>query len=165
MNTPVMGVTQDDPGKFILGTVPVEADGSAHFRVPSGVGVFFQALDERDRALRTMRSLTYVQPNQTLSCIGCHEPRNTTPANALPAAASARRRRSPSARKAPGRCVSTAWCNRCSTGTASAATTPVGAAAARFNLEPANAYASLIGYGSPSLRDHVLTRYREGIAR
>ena len=31
----------------ILGTVPVEADGSAYFLVPSGVPVFFQALDER----------------------------------------------------------------------------------------------------------------------
>ncbi len=163
MNTPVMGVTQDDPGKFILGTVPVEADGSAHFRVPSGVGVFFQALDERDRALRTMRSLTYVQPNQTLSCIGCHEPRNTTPANALPAAATR-----PPAKITLGpegswplrfdRLVQPVLDRHC-VGCHYAGGEP---AAARFNLEPANAYASLIGYGSPSLRDHVLTRYREG---
>ena len=45
MNHPVLGISAEDPGKFVLGTVPVEADGSAHFRVPSGVPVFFQALD------------------------------------------------------------------------------------------------------------------------
>ena len=27
---------REDPGKFVLGTVPVEADGSAYFRVPVG---------------------------------------------------------------------------------------------------------------------------------
>jgi hypothetical protein len=37
MNYPNLGVTRDDPGKCVLGTVPVEEDGSAYFRVPSGV--------------------------------------------------------------------------------------------------------------------------------
>ena len=79
MNTPNIGVTEDDPGKYILGTVPVEKDGSAHFKVPSGVSFFFQALDKDGFALQTMRSLTSVQPGQTLSCIGCHEGRTTSP--------------------------------------------------------------------------------------
>jgi hypothetical protein len=79
MNNPVLGVSREDPGKFVLGTVPVEADGSAHFPVPSGLSVFFQALDEQGMAVQTMRSLTYVQPNTTLSCIGCHEHRDTAP--------------------------------------------------------------------------------------
>ena len=43
MNNPNLGVSSEDPGKFILGTVPVEKDGSAYFRAPSGVSVFFQA--------------------------------------------------------------------------------------------------------------------------
>jgi hypothetical protein len=63
----------------VLGTVPVEEDGSAYYYVPSGVPVFFQALDEKGLALQTMRSLTYVQPGQTLSCIGCHESRELAP--------------------------------------------------------------------------------------
>jgi len=79
MNHPVLGVSREDPGKFVLGTVPVERDGSAYFRVPSGMPVFFQALDEQGLALQTMRSLTYVLPNETLACIGCHETRGTTP--------------------------------------------------------------------------------------
>ena len=79
MNFPVLGVSHEDPGKFVLGTVPVEIDGSAYFRVPSGIPVFFQALDAEGLALQTMRSLTYVQPNETLACVGCHESRNASP--------------------------------------------------------------------------------------
>ena len=79
MNRPSIGVSREDPGKFVMGTVPVEKDGSAYFRVPSGVSVFFQALDEKGFAVQTMRSLTYVQANQTLSCIGCHESREAAP--------------------------------------------------------------------------------------
>ncbi len=80
MNSPVLGVSQEDTGKFILGTVPVEKDGSAYFKVPSGMSVFFQALDSKGMAVQTMRSVTYVGPNQTLSCIGCHENRDSAPA-------------------------------------------------------------------------------------
>ncbi|NQT39666.1 MAG: discoidin domain-containing protein [Planctomycetes bacterium] len=79
MNSPSLGVSREDPGKFVLGTVPVESDGSAFFRVPSGVPLFFQALDHQGRAVQTMRSLTYVQPNETLACVGCHEGRRSTP--------------------------------------------------------------------------------------
>jgi hypothetical protein len=79
MNSPSLGVSREDPGKFVLGTVPVENDGSAYFRVPSGISVFFQALDEQGLAVQTMRSLTYIQPGQTLSCIGCHESRELAP--------------------------------------------------------------------------------------
>ena len=81
MNRPVLGVSREETGKYILGSVPVEADGSAQVRVPSGVPYFFQALDAEGRAVQTMRSLTYVQPQQTLSCIGCHEHRDAAPAS------------------------------------------------------------------------------------
>jgi hypothetical protein len=90
MNRPTIGVSEEDPGKFVLGTVPVEADGSAHFRVPSGVPVFFQALDEQGVAIQTMRSLTYTMPGQTLACVGCHEHRDTAPPAAKPALAAMR---------------------------------------------------------------------------
>ena len=78
-NNPVIGVSKEDPGKFILGTAPVAEDGSAFFRVPSGVSVFFQALDKDGVAIQTMRSLTYVAGGQTLSCVGCHESRDSAP--------------------------------------------------------------------------------------
>ena len=90
MNQPVMGLTRDDPGKAVLGTVPVEADGSAYFRAPSGVALFFQALDARGMAVQTMRSATHVQPGQTLSCTGCHDSRKDTPPSSAPLLASLR---------------------------------------------------------------------------
>ncbi len=88
MNTPVLSVSREDPGKFVYGTVPVESDGSARFVVPSGVPVLFQALDADGRAIQTMRSLTYVQPGETLACLGCHDSRQSSPAvGAVPLAA------------------------------------------------------------------------------
>ncbi len=90
MNTPNIGVSAEDPGKILVGTAPVEADGSANFRVPSGFPVFFQALDEEGLAVQTMRSLTYVWPKQTLSCVGCHESRESAPTAGKPPIAALR---------------------------------------------------------------------------
>ncbi|MDA1273987.1 MAG: hypothetical protein O2960_08035 [Verrucomicrobia bacterium] len=63
----------------ILGTVPVEEDGSAYFEVPALRSVFFVALDENDMAVKRMQSFTSVQPGEILSCVGCHEHRSQTP--------------------------------------------------------------------------------------
>ncbi len=63
----------------ILGTVPVEADGSAYFEVPALRSVFFVALDEQDLAVKRMQSFTCVQPGEIMSCVGCHEHRSQTP--------------------------------------------------------------------------------------
>ena len=79
MNTPILGVSAEDTGKFVLGTVPVEEDGSAYFRVPSGISYFFQALDENGVMIQTMRSLAYLMPGEQTTCIGCHESRETAP--------------------------------------------------------------------------------------
>jgi formylglycine-generating enzyme required for sulfatase activity len=59
--------------KRILGTVPVEPDGSANFRVPSCTPVALQPLDADGKALALMRSWLTGQPGETVSCIGCHE--------------------------------------------------------------------------------------------
>jgi hypothetical protein len=65
--------------RYVLGTVPVEEDGSAHFVVPAMRELFFQALDEEGLAVQSMRSSTYLQPGETLVCQGCHEPRHSAP--------------------------------------------------------------------------------------
>ncbi|MBN1816863.1 MAG: discoidin domain-containing protein [Sedimentisphaerales bacterium] len=65
--------------RYVLGTAPVEADGSAHFYVPAKKEVFFQALDQDGLAIQSMRSATYVQPGEQLLCQGCHEPRHRAP--------------------------------------------------------------------------------------
>ena len=63
----------------ILGTVPVEADGSAVFRVPARVPVAFQALDGEGKAVQLMRSWVTLMPGETQSCVGCHEPLGNAP--------------------------------------------------------------------------------------
>jgi len=88
VDRPAMGLAHAAPGKQVLGTVPVEPDGSAHFTTPAGVSLAFQALDAQGRAVQTMRSEVYLQPGETASCIGCHELRGAAPpAAALPLAA------------------------------------------------------------------------------
>ncbi len=63
----------------VLGTVPVEKDGSAHFIVPARKELFFQALDGKGLAVQSMRSATYLQPGERLICQGCHEHRYRAP--------------------------------------------------------------------------------------
>ncbi|MDD4869369.1 MAG: hypothetical protein PHR77_02320 [Kiritimatiellae bacterium] len=63
----------------ILGDVPVERDGSAHFRVPMDTAVYFQLLDQNHMELRRMRSFISFQPGERRSCAGCHETRNIVP--------------------------------------------------------------------------------------
>ena len=59
----------------VLGTVPVEADGSAYFELPALRSFFFVALDGEGLAVKRMQSFLTVQPGETLGCVGCHEPR------------------------------------------------------------------------------------------
>jgi Hydrazine synthase alpha subunit middle domain/F5/8 type C domain len=65
--------------KAPLGVVPVEEDGSASFTVPAGRQLYFQALDGDMNELQRMRSVLQMQPGETRTCVGCHEPRNTAP--------------------------------------------------------------------------------------
>ena len=75
---PAMG-WHDFNNKRILGTVPVEPDGSAHFSVPADTYVYFQVLDERGMMIQSMRSGTIIQPGETQGCTGCHEERRSAP--------------------------------------------------------------------------------------
>ena len=63
--------------KRILGTVPVEQDGSAYFEVPSDRFIFFQLLDENKMMIQSMRSGTVVQSGERTGCTGCHENRRS----------------------------------------------------------------------------------------
>jgi hypothetical protein len=65
--------------KRILGTVPVEADGSACFTIPAGKFVYFQLLDANGMMVQSMRSGTSLHPNETRGCVGCHDSRNSVP--------------------------------------------------------------------------------------
>ncbi|MEI6515546.1 MAG: SUMF1/EgtB/PvdO family nonheme iron enzyme, partial [bacterium] len=63
----------------VLGTVPVEPDGSALFRAPANTPIAIQPLDKEGRALALMRSWMTAMPGENLSCVGCHERENSTP--------------------------------------------------------------------------------------
>ena len=63
----------------VIGEVPVEADGSAHFIVPVDTPVYFQLLDENHMELRRMRSFISFQPGENRGCVGCHETRGEAP--------------------------------------------------------------------------------------
>jgi hypothetical protein len=67
--------------KRILGTVPVAADGSAYFAVPSDRFVYFQLLDEDGMMVQSMRGGTSIHSGELLGCVGCHESRLGTSAS------------------------------------------------------------------------------------
>lgn len=64
----------------LVGTVPVEADGSAMFHIPANTPVAVQPLDCEGKALQQMRSWFVGMPGEYVSCAGCHEPQNSTTA-------------------------------------------------------------------------------------
>ncbi|MDR0869655.1 MAG: hypothetical protein LBN39_02580 [Planctomycetaceae bacterium] len=95
---PVISCGATYAGKLILGDVPVEADGSAYFKVggnawrgtdssrpSSAVGepvtgpIYFIALDSEGRAVQRMRSFTHLMSGEQQTCAGCHEERTTSP--------------------------------------------------------------------------------------
>jgi len=76
-NKPRIGVANQTNARAVLGTVPVEADGSVYFEAPVGKPIYFQALDGQGMAVQSMRSVTYVHPGERLTCLGCHEPKRS----------------------------------------------------------------------------------------
>jgi len=90
-NVPRIGAGEQTNARSVLGTVPVEADGSCQFRMPAGKCVYFQALDANSLAVQSMRSATYVQPGRVLSCQGCHEAKHSGPPAGAPVPLAMRR--------------------------------------------------------------------------
>jgi hypothetical protein len=80
---PVISAVQSDGVKRILGTVPIEPDGSVSFHAPSGTALHFQLLNERGLALQTMPSFVNVMPGESRGCLGCHESHSRAPDHGL----------------------------------------------------------------------------------
>lgn len=72
---PVISCGATYAAKDVLGEVPVEEDGSACFRVPAGIPIYFMAIDAEGRAVQRMRSFTHLMPGEVQGCIGCHDHR------------------------------------------------------------------------------------------
>lgn len=82
-DVPNIGYAAGSVARGVLGTVPVEADGSARFEAPSGVELYIQVLDVRGRALLTMRPGIRLRPGETRVIAGCHDSTvGTAPADA-----------------------------------------------------------------------------------
>ena len=88
VNVPDIGIGSESLARGVLGTVPVESDGSARFIAPAGRMLYFQALDTNGCAVQSMMSDTYIHPGETLTCMGCHENRHlaNSPPTHLPLA-------------------------------------------------------------------------------
>jgi len=74
----------------VVGLVPIEKDGSAHFEVPALRSLYFHVLDKEGRMLMTQGSDFHAMPGENRSCIGCHEQRkgiDAPPDGRLPIAA------------------------------------------------------------------------------
>ena len=65
--------------KGVIGTIPIEEDGSANFIAPAGKVLYFSLLDESKNEIQRMRSVIQLQPGEQRSCIGCHENRLSVP--------------------------------------------------------------------------------------
>ncbi len=76
--------------KRILGTVPVEDDGSAYFDAPALRSLYFVSLDAEGTAVMRMQSYCTLMPGETLGCVGCHEKRVESPRSAAVLQATAR---------------------------------------------------------------------------
>ncbi|NWK56924.1 hypothetical protein HW115_14970 [Verrucomicrobiaceae bacterium N1E253] len=81
ISTPVAVGNGSWDAKMILGDVPVHEDGSAYFEVPAKRPIYFQALDEKNRAINTMRTWATLMPGEMMSCVGCHDKQHDAPVN------------------------------------------------------------------------------------
>ena len=79
VSTPIGVRNSTWDSKMILGEAPIEADGSAYFKVPARRPVYFQVIDQKGHAIQTMRSWSTLMPGERFSCGGCHEHKNTAP--------------------------------------------------------------------------------------
>ena len=71
----------------IIGTVPVNEDGSAMFNIPANTPIALQPLDAEGKALQLMRSWFVGMPGEFISCVGCHEKQNQSASMGFSAAA------------------------------------------------------------------------------
>jgi hypothetical protein len=70
----------------LLGTVPVEPDGSIHLSVPVRTPLRLETIGPDGRVLQVMHSWFWVMPGERRGCIGCHEDRELSPPNRHPLA-------------------------------------------------------------------------------
>lgn len=76
---------QDSSGKpKLLGTVPVERDGSFFVHVPSDQALQIELLDASGKTLKRESGFFWLRRGEQRVCVGCHAGPETAPENAVP---------------------------------------------------------------------------------
>lgn len=75
-----------DPGGHskLLGTAPVERDGSFFVRVPSDQPLQIELLDRTGKSLKREAGYWWMRRGEQRGCVGCHAGPETSPENAVP---------------------------------------------------------------------------------
>ena len=76
---PHRGWVMDEVAKGVLGTVPVDKNGSVAFVIPANTPVQLQLLDAEKMCVMNMRSFVYLHDGEQASCVGCHDDRMKSP--------------------------------------------------------------------------------------
>jgi Hydrazine synthase alpha subunit middle domain len=76
---------QDSAGKArLLGTAPVESDGSFFVHVPSDRALQIELLDAAGKTLKRESGFFWMRRGEQRVCVGCHAGPETAPENAVP---------------------------------------------------------------------------------
>ena len=77
--------TADGEGKAtLLGTAPVESDGSFFVQVPAGRPLQVELLDSAGKTLKREAGFFWMRRGEQRGCVGCHAGPETAPENAVP---------------------------------------------------------------------------------
>lgn len=77
--------TRDDSGHpRLLGTAPVERDGSFFVQVPSEQPLQFELLDASGKSVKREAGYFWMRSGEQRICVGCHAGPETAPENAVP---------------------------------------------------------------------------------
>jgi hydrazine synthase alpha subunit-like protein len=77
--------TDTDGEVKVLGTAPVENDGSFFIRVPGNRPLKFEVLDKQSRSLHKQQGWMWARAGEQRVCVGCHAGPEHAPENAVPA--------------------------------------------------------------------------------
>jgi hypothetical protein len=77
--------TRDGVGKLrLLGTAPVERDGSFFVHVPTEQALQIELLDDSGKTLKREAGFFWMRRGEQRACVGCHAGPETAPENAVP---------------------------------------------------------------------------------
>lgn len=77
--------TRDDTGRAsLLGTAPVEEDGSFFVQVPNEQALQIELLDSAGKTLKREAGYFWMRRGEQRVCVGCHAGPETAPENAVP---------------------------------------------------------------------------------